>query len=145
MRALALLLPLVLVGSGCGKPQLDKLAEDKVDLTKKANAEAIGTKILTAWAKDEYPLLGDEAAEEFRKAHNAPDAQKASDKSMEKQVGNFQSMTYAETWRTKDGRMDVFRFRGSFDKSPGPLEVRVVMDAQGKITGFWIKPWKDGL
>ncbi|MBI3205203.1 MAG: hypothetical protein HYZ29_26930 [Myxococcales bacterium] len=130
---------------GCGKPQLEKVAEERVDATKKASAEAIGTKILTAWAKDEYPLLGEEAAEPFRKAHNAEDAQRAADKSIEKELGSFLSMAYHETLRTKDGKMDVFRFKATFDKSKVASEVRVVFDAQGKLTGFWVKPWKDQL
>jgi len=129
----------------CSKPEFEKLSEDKVDATRKANAEALGNKILGAWAKDEYPKLGDEAAEKFRSAHNSEDAQRASDKSIEKEVGNFQSMSYAETQRTKDGKFEVFRFKGTFDKSKSPLEVRVVFDADGKLTGFWVKPWKDGL
>ncbi|GMV19009.1 MAG: hypothetical protein HS104_29935 [Polyangiaceae bacterium] len=129
----------------CGKPQLDKVPEEQVDAAKKANAEALGTKILSAWAKDEYPLLGDEAAEAFRKAHNADDAQRAADKSIEKELGSFQAMTYHETLRTKDGKTDVFRFKGTFDKSKVASEVRVVIDAQGKLTGFWVKPWKDQL
>ncbi len=131
--------------AGCGKPQLEKVAEESVDATKKASAEAMGTKILTAWAKDEYPLLGEEAAEPFRKAHNAEDAQRAADKSIEKEIGSFQAMTYHETLRTKDGKMDVFRFKATFDKSKVASEVRVVLDAQGKLTGFWVKPWKDQL
>lgn len=130
---------------GCGKPGLDKVAEAQVDAAKKANAEALGTKILSAWAKDEYPLLGEEAAEQFRKAHNAEDAQRAADKSIEKELGSFQAMTYHETLRTKDAKMDVFRFKATFDKSKVASEVRVVIDSQGKLTGFWVKPWKDEL
>lgn len=146
-RRVGIILGLALACSsmGCGKPQLDKVAEAQVDATKKANAEAMGTKILSAWAKDEYPLLGDEAAEPFRKAHNAEDAQRAADKSIEKEIGSFLTMTYHETLRTKDGKMDVFRFKATFDKSKVASEVRVVLDAQGKLTGFWVKPWKDQL
>ncbi len=134
-----------IVLSACGKPEFDRLPEDKVDATRKANAESLGNKILGAWAKDEYPKLGDEAAEKFRSAHNPEDAQRAADKSLEKEIGNFLSMTYAETHRTKDGKFEVYRFKGSFDKSKVPLEVRVVFDGDGKLTGFWVKPWKDGL
>jgi hypothetical protein len=128
--------------SAC-KAQFDKVPEASVDATRKANAQSIGDKILGAWAKDEYPPVGDEANEEFKKAHNADGAQAASDKALERDIGNFKSMTYFETVRDKDGKLEVYRFKGTFDKVSEPYEVRVVFDAQGKLAGFWVKPWKD--
>ncbi|MBK7579935.1 MAG: hypothetical protein IPI67_06980 [Myxococcales bacterium] len=140
---LGLVLAAALFSAGCGKRGFDKLPEEQVDAARKHSAEEMGTKILSAWAKDEYPLLGEEAAPGFRRAHNEEDAQRVSDKALEKDLGNFKSMTYVETVRSKDGKFEVYRFKGSFEKSEAPNEVRVVLDTQGKLTGFWIKPWKD--
>jgi hypothetical protein len=39
----------------------------------------------------------------------------------------------------------LYRFKGTFSKGGSPAEVRVVYDTDGKLSGFWIKPWKDVL
>lgn len=141
--SILLLAVLATVGTACGKPQLDKVEDSKVDAQRRDKALEIGSRILTDWAKDSYPKLGEaEAAEEFRKAHNADDAQEASDKALEKQLGNFESMAYHETLRSKDGKLEVYRFKGRFQQA-SEMEVRVVFDAAAKLTGFWVKPWKD--
>jgi hypothetical protein len=32
-----------------------------------------------------------------------------------------------------------------FDKTADPVEVRVVFDGAHKLSGLWVKPWKDKL
>jgi hypothetical protein len=56
-------------------------------------------------------------------------------------------MKYAETWTTASGdqKFDILRFKGIFDKTENPLEIRVVLNDQDKIAGFFIKPWTEGL
>ena len=127
----------------CSKVEMDPIPEAELDAKRQASAQAIGTRILTEWAKDEYKPLGDEAREEFRKAHNDVDAQRTADKQIEGALGTFQSMTFSQALRTKDKKAEVYRFKGVFDKASDPAEVRVVLDDQGRLSGFWVKPWKD--
>ena len=127
----------------CNKVEMEPIPAAELDANRRASAQAIGTRILTEWGKDEYKPLGDEAREEFRKAHNDVDAQRTADKQIEASLGTFQSMTFSQALRTKDKKAQVYRFKGVFDKTPDPAEVRVVFDEQGKLSGFWVKPWKD--
>lgn len=143
MKHLVGVVVVALAASACSKVELDPIPEAEVDASRKASAEAIGTRILSEWAKDEYKPLGDEAREEFRKAHNDADAQRTADKQVEKSLGNFKSMTYSQALRTKDKKAEIYRFKGTFDKASEAAEVRVVFDDQGKLSGFWVKPWKD--
>lgn len=130
--------------TGCGKPEFEKIPSDQLDPARVAAAQQFATKILDAWNKDQYPLVGDEASEEFKKGHNDVDRQKSADKSIEAALGNWKSMTLHEALRSKPPQFDVYRFEGVFERNPR-AEVRVVYDMQGKVSGFWIKPWKDTL
>jgi hypothetical protein len=44
-----------------------------------------------------------------------------------------------------DGTLfEIYRFRGKFN--PGAeVEVRTVLDADGKLAGFFVKPWHDAM
>lgn len=142
-RALTVAL-LGLASVGCNSMQFEKIPDAQVDATRKATAETFATTTLQAWSRDEYPALGDEASEEMKKG-NTPEAQKAADKAMEKDLGNFKSLVFAEAFATKPARFEVHRFKGTFDKLAEQCEIRVVFDTDGKVSGFWVKPWREGI
>ena len=58
--------------------------------------------------------------------------------------GDFKSIAYVETQRTLPAKFVIYRFKGTFSKSD-QTEVRMVYNLEGKIDGFWIKPWRDSL
>jgi hypothetical protein len=37
----------------------------------------------------------------------------------------------------------VYRFKGTYSRTSEQPEIRVVFDSQGKISGLWLKPWRD--
>lgn len=127
---------------GCSTTTFEKVPEDKVDTKQKAAAAAFGNTTLTSWAKDEYSALGDEATAQFRAAQDEA-GQKVADKALEGQLGDFVSMEYFETVKSNPPAHVVYRFKGKFSDNKAPHEVRVVYDLEGKIGGFWIKPWLD--
>jgi hypothetical protein len=140
-----LLLAACMTLAACGGTKFTKIPDTEVDATQKAAAEKFGTTVLSAWAQDKYPKVDVPADPKFKEGQDDPARQKAADKSIEAQLGDFQSMTFAEAQRTEPARFVVYRFKSKFSKSPEPAEVRVVYDTEGKIGGFWIKPWKDAL
>ena len=139
--AAALTMALLLWAPGCTGAQLEKVPDAEINQAHKAAAEQFGNKVMQAWARDEYPTVGAEAMDEFRKGHNDIDRQKAADKAIEQKFGNFKSMTLYEVKRTKPPKFEVYRFKGTFDK--GTAEVRVTTDTDGKIGGHYILVWKD--
>ncbi len=56
--------------------------------------------------------------------------------------GDYESMKFVEAVKlnSKD-EYTIYRFRGKFEKSDP--EIRVVLNSEGKIAGFFVKPWKD--
>lgn len=77
------------------------------------------------------------------KASMTADKQKATYENLKKNYGDYQSSKYAETWT--NGMYSIIRLKGKFDKSDDELEIRVVLDNNKKIAGFFIKPWAEGL
>lgn len=60
------------------------------------------------------------------------------------QFGVYQSLEYAETWiYSKEEIMIIVRFKGICDPGKEIPEIRVVVDKDNKIAGFWMKPWED--
>jgi hypothetical protein len=39
----------------------------------------------------------------------------------------------------------IYRFRGAFDATDEKPEIRIVLDRNNKLAGFWIRPWEDDL
>ncbi|XMO88236.1 hypothetical protein AAFN75_08060 [Algibacter sp. AS12] len=44
----------------------------------------------------------------------------------------------------KDQVYQIYRFRGYFELG-SDVEIRSVLDSEGKLAGFFVKPWKDKL
>ena len=130
-----------LVVTGCGS-RFRKLPESEVDAEMKLVAERIATNILESQRDGRFEPLGDEATAAMRSALT-PKKQKEAYETIKGMFGDFQSMEYVETWVPTDGSLLViYRFKGHFSKSKARPEIRVVMDGEGKLTGFWIKPWR---
>ena len=45
---------------------------------------------------------------------------------------------------TQGPHYEIYRFKGNFDLN-ADVEIRTVLDAEGKLAGFFVKPWKDSL
>lgn len=146
MTALARILTLVALAlaacAGCNGG-LEKLPESDVDAAQKAAAQRIATKIYESCKTGQHEALGaDEAIPEMRDALS-PDKQKSTCQSVAGMFGEYQSMDYAETWKSKFTSLRVYRFKGHFSKGNETPEIRVVMDSSNKLSGFWLKHWSD--
>lgn len=124
-------------------PQPQKLAENQVNTVLRDASGAFASSYLERCRAGRFESLGHEATDELRAALT-PDKQRLSHAAIAAELGEFQSLVYVETYRLKDEPGSaIFRFRGNFSR--GRPEVRVVRDAEGKVSGLWIKPWQDRL
>ena len=125
------------------------------DYEKLSNAEADAEKVEIArtFADGFYSTLKAGKVNSFRDEVTpamtqvlSPDKQQEIYGQILKQFGHYRSLDYAETWIMKDQpKMHIVRFKGTFEESAKKLEVRVVVNEEGKIAGFWTKPWLDPL
>ncbi|MDD5309643.1 MAG: hypothetical protein PHU25_20180 [Deltaproteobacteria bacterium] len=134
---------LALAALSCGKePGFERVPDAKVDARQRLLAEDFAKAYFGRMREGRFEPLGDEATAEMRSALT-PERQKESYESLVKTIGGFESLAYAETWRGNANGNTIFRFRARFGTQEP--EVRVVLDPAGKVGGFWVKPWKDGL
>ncbi len=126
--------------AGCSS-QIRKLSESKVDTEMKSRAQRITTNILELNRDGQFEPLGDEVSPAMREALT-PEKQKEVYQNIKGMFGDFQSMDYVETLVPADGSLlTIYRFRGNYSSSVKP-EIRVVIDGEGRLAGFWIKPWR---
>jgi hypothetical protein len=135
------LLTLVAATAACNGA-LERLPEADVDASQKAIAQRIATKIYESCKSGQHEALGEEAIPEMREALS-PEKQKATCQSVGTMFGDYVSIDYAETWKSKVTSFRVYRFKGHFSKSSATPEIRVVLDSSGKLSGFWLKPWTE--
>jgi len=135
---------LAIASYGCSQQlKFETIPEPEVKQTQKTAAESWAAHRLTSWAKDEYPLPGDDLSEAMKPGESEA-RQKESDKKLEPITGDFKSMTYFETVKSDPPRFVIYRFKGNFTKED-LVEVRMVYNLDGKIDGFWIKPWLNSI
>lgn len=145
LAATAAVLMTLLLLIGCSSMKFEKIPDAEVSASQKAAAEQFGTSVLTAWARGSYPKVTVPADPAFKEAQDDEGKQKAAAKTIEAQLGTFESMTFHEAQKSVPAKFVLYRFKGKFSKGTTPAEVRVVYDTDGKLGGFWIKPWKDAL
>ena len=90
-----------------------------------------------------YSFQNNEATDEMVKFLTA-EKQKEVYAQIKSGFGDFKSLEYAQTWFDNNTHLTVYRFKGTFGDN-NLLEIRVVMNYQGKIAGFFVKPWTENL
>ncbi len=90
-----------------------------------------------------YLFQHNEATDEMIKGLTM-DKQKEAYAQIKLGFGDFKSLEYAQTWFDNHTHLTVYRFKGTFGDN-NLLEIRVVFNYQGKIAGFFVKPWTENL
>ena len=106
-------------------------------------AEQLATQILQAHEQGRFEALGPEATESFRRAFTA-ETQRHSHQNIRQLFGAFEGLDFVETQSLESQpHLLIHRFRGRYGSASQALEVRVVLDRDGKLAGLWIKPWQE--
>jgi len=117
-----------------------KVPDDEVDADARAEAEKLASGILGAWKEERFEGLGEDSAEPLRTKLDA-DRQREAHGAVKEAFGDYEALEYVETWKPRNGAaLRIYRFRGTFSGAARP-EVRVVLDAQRRLSGFWVKAW----
>ena len=132
---------------GCSSQQEFRKADiSEIDQEKLELARLLSDKILSVQREgDYYPLSEEEATYEMVWGLGE-DLQKSSYKEIEKMYGEYKEIEFDHLMKSVDSpHYEVYRFRGKFEISKASIEVRCVFDNDGKLAGFFVKPWKDRL
>ncbi|MBV6646156.1 MAG: DUF3887 domain-containing protein [Cyclobacteriaceae bacterium] len=130
--------------SACSQ-DYQKLSENQTDLRKIEIARDFSDRFYNTLKSGKTYEFSGEATEPMANLLSA-DKQKEIYQQISNQFGHYKSIQYAETWTSvKQSDTHIIRFKGEFEKTAKRLEIRVVINDEGKIAGFWIKPWLDPL
>ena len=144
------LLPFILLltslsASAQSNTSFKRVAQADIDQQRLEFAEKMAHKLLTAQRQGGYYQLENEQATDQMIAGLGEDMQRQSYTTIKSLFGDFEDMKFDHLMETTQGTTyEIYRFRGVFEK-PAQIEIRTVLDAQGKLAGFYIKPWKDQL
>jgi Protein of unknown function (DUF3887) len=123
----------------------EKIPFEEVDKQKIEKAMKFANDFMQALKNGNFYEFANEAIEELI-LKLTPEFQRKLYSQISTEYGQFLNIEFFEALEnTKTKEYEIYRFKGYFKKSDEPLEIRVVLNQENKIAGFWIKPWKDNL
>ena len=135
----------VLSHSATSQELFKKVSEDATDKSIIELATKTASSFFDALKQGNYFDFSDVATKIFSDSMT-PAVQKQTYSQLKNQFGEYESLTYSETWVTNDIKgVQVIRFKGNFENITDQLEIRVVLDSSNRIAGLWVKLWKDNL
>jgi hypothetical protein len=92
-----------------------------------------------------YPLSGQEADVAMRSGLNEA-VQKQAYSQLSRSFGEYSGLEFDELLIPVDGSFyEIYRFRGQFGTNGTGVEIRAVLNTEGKLAGFYYKPWRNQL
>jgi hypothetical protein len=121
-----------------------RLPESDIEPAYVEKAQIVVGSLYEKWQNGDFEPVGDEFTSEMKKGLS-PELQRQSFEQIKSMFGDFRGMTFVEALAARFllPRGTVYRFKGSYSGTSEQPEIRVVFDSDGKISGLWIKPWKD--
>jgi hypothetical protein len=134
-----LLLPFVSKSQDFEKVR-DENLKSQIQIAKKFSEDLLNT-----FNKNQTYTFKDEATD-LMKTTFTPEYQKLVNGQLKKELGDYKSSTYVETWVQKSNpNYKIYRFKGDFSNSNKKVEIRTILDGNNKIAGIFVKPWSDVL
>ena len=145
MKSILLFLAGFLIVLNSNGQNFKKIDDSEANSKKVLIAQKFANDYLTKVKNGSYYEFKDDAIDAVKNGLTEQ-SQKAVYEQLKAQVGDFKLLVYSETWiQEGNSTIKIFRFKGDFEKSNKKLEIRVVLNSDDKIAGFWIKPWSDML
>lgn len=124
----------------------EKLTEEELNSAPLKTAESLADVMLTAQRKGSPHLLKESEATTAVRQEFTTERQLQTYSAIRELFGDYQSLIFVEAYRTlTEPAYYIFRFRGNFERGNAQPEVRVVMNLNTQLAGFFIHPWQDSL
>ena len=123
-----------------------RVDESELDTQKITYASELADRILKAQKEGGYYAFQEnEATEQMIDGLNEK-AQKKSYMSIRAIFGDYEDLEFDHMMKSKSGSyIGVYRFKGSFKEQKSDVEIRVVLNDQDQLAGFFIRPWRESL
>jgi Protein of unknown function (DUF3887) len=124
--------------------EFKRLDDKTIDSVQMAFAKGFASEYFSKQVEGSYYQFHDEEATSDMVNGLTVEIQKKVYSQLRTGFGEFKSLEYAQTWAGEKANLVVYRFRGKFG-DVSTLEIRVVLNKEGKIAGFFVKPWNENL
>ena len=142
-----LLLLFTLCFLGCqGQPEYQKVVDSDIDKNKLEIASSIANKLLMAQKNGGYYELSKEEAIDAMVTGLDEKLQKDTYSQIKSLFGDYEGLEFDHLMESvSKPSYEIYRFKGKFKNPEANVEIRAVLDSEGKLAGFFIKPWQEGL
>ncbi|MCD4696963.1 MAG: DUF3887 domain-containing protein [Bacteroidales bacterium] len=124
--------------------QFQKLNEKSISETDMNFAVMMAKNLLEGQKSSNIYLLDEDEATREMVKNLTETKQTTAYEHIKDMFGDFESIEFTEVWESiSDKTYTIFRFRGEFSESQEKPEIRIVLNEAGKLSGFWIRQWKD--
>jgi len=145
MRYLKLMLLLITISCASKNDKYIVVSNENIDQEKLAFAKLISHKLLGEQSKGSYYQLTKEEATSRMVAGLNEEKQLSSYEEISGRYGHYQDLEFYQLLMPKDGTLyETYRFKGKFT-SEAAVEIRTILDGNGKLTGFFITKWRDNI
>ena len=127
-----------------GFTQFTAIKEKKIDQRSLDKAIELAEKLMNGMKTANYYMLTEDEATAAMIKGLSDEIQKSVYERIKSENGDYDSMKFIEALQPDNNKdLTIYRFQGIFkDNESGP-EIRVVMNKELKLSGFWLLPWKD--
>jgi hypothetical protein len=126
--------------------QFIPIKSNKIDEKSMNAAVQLAEKLLNGMKEGSIYLLTNEEATEAMAKGLTAETQESVYARIKEENGDFVSLNFTAALKPEnDKSLTIYRFRGEFEKIKDGPEIRVVMNKDLKLAGFWILPWRDDI
>ena len=147
MRHILLLLFIApILCSGQEAPLYERVPEGKINPQRLAFVTSLSDRILVAQQGGGYYQLTAMEADAAMRSGLTESVQRQAYEQISSSLGEYRGLAFEEMLVSTEGTAyEIYRFRGQFGASGSGIEVRSVLNPEGKLAGFYFKPWKNKL
>jgi len=143
IRNISIIVTVVLFTFSACAQKMEKIPADKVNPDKVELAKQFNDEFFEKSAKGDTMDFEGRITKEMEMVFS-PDKQMTLYNQFKSQLGDYEGCEFTEAWYVNMMQeYDVYRFYGKFSNQQGKWEIRVVLDNDDLVAGYYIKPWSD--
>jgi hypothetical protein len=126
--------------------QYERIPAADINPQRLAFVSNLADRILTAQQGGGYYMLTAQEADVAMRTGLTEAVQKQAYAQLKRSFGEYQGLIFDELLLPTEGTaFEIYRFRGQFGANGSGVEIRAVLNPEGKLAGFYYKPWQNRL
>ena len=124
----------------------EQVPEAQIDRQRLAFVTSLSDRILSAQQGGGFYQLSEQEADVAMRTGLSEAVQKQAYSQLSRSFGDYHGLIFDELQMPTEGTpYEIYRFRGQFGANGTGVEIRSVLNPEGKLAGFYYKPWQNRL